>query len=33
VHRLREAGVRALRLEGGVDEWHRAGLPVAVGAA
>lgn len=33
VRQLRSAGVPALRLEAGVDEWRRAGRPVALGAA
>ena len=32
VRRLRKAGRRATRLEGGFPEWRRDGLPVAVGS-
>ena len=33
VRQLRSAGIPALRLEAGVDEWRRAGRPVDIGAA
>jgi rhodanese-related sulfurtransferase len=33
VKRLREAGLRAVRLDGGLPEWRAAGLPVASDAA
>jgi rhodanese-related sulfurtransferase/DNA-binding transcriptional ArsR family regulator len=33
VQRLREAGLRAVRLDGGLPEWRAAGLPVASDAA